>query len=76
MKKEGTAQKTNWKGRTDIALVLIEKGADLNIQNKSGDTPLHWASWKGHRDIAFALIENGADLHIQNNLGNKPHSFL
>ena len=54
-------------------LSLIESGADLNSQDKNGNSPLHWASKKHeHIDIALALIEKGTDLNIQNNFGNTP----
>lgn len=41
----------------------------LNLQNSSGNTPLHWATLNGHLDAVKALIVAGADCSIQNNAG-------
>ncbi|MBO4707593.1 MAG: ankyrin repeat domain-containing protein [Elusimicrobiaceae bacterium] len=56
---------------------LIEKGADVNIQNAKGNTPLHVCAiellnLKNKREIkkiAQLLFENGADINIKNNEG-------
>ena len=42
------------------------------MQDKVGDTPLHWAALKGNIDIARHLIENGADVNIKDNAGWTP----
>ena len=34
------------KGRRDVALDLIAKGADVNAAQADGSTPLHWAAYK------------------------------
>lgn len=39
---------------------LIERGADVNAQDKGGLIPLHNASSYGHVDIAAFLIKSGA----------------
>ena len=48
---------------------LVKHGADINIQDKSGDTFLHKVSVV---KVANTLIENGAKLNIQNHDGNTP----
>ena len=48
---------------------LIDAGADLNIQDSGGGTPLSFAAVVGYTDIARALIDAGADLNIQDNSG-------
>ena len=40
-----------------IVLLLLENGADVNVRDKRGRTPLDWAARKGI--VAKALIENG-----------------
>lgn len=40
--------------------ILIESGADVNIQDDTGYTPLHWATKEGYENIVKILIENGA----------------
>lgn len=40
-----------------IIKLLIEKGANVNAENKEGTTPLHVAAKKGHAETVKALIE-------------------
>ena len=56
-------------GRDNIVSILIQHGADLNIQNEDGKTALYKAAENGKNQITTALIEAGADLHIQDNDG-------
>eukprot|EP00919_Chromeraceae_sp_WS-2016_P078253 GHVR01185308.1.p1 GENE.GHVR01185308.1~~GHVR01185308.1.p1 ORF type:complete len:144 (+),score=6.42 GHVR01185308.1:273-704(+) len=53
------------KGLTDIARLLIDKGADVNVQDKDEDTPLILATNKGLTDIVRLLIDKGADVNVQ-----------
>lgn len=52
----------------DIVRLLIEKNADLNVQNKEG-TPLILAVKNGNTDTALLLIEKNANFNIQDNDG-------
>jgi len=45
-----------------IVDILIKEGADVNYENRMGDTPLTKASWVGNLKVISALIEAGADL--------------
>ena len=46
---------------------LIEFGADVNLQDKLGDTPLHLAVNKDYHSMIELLIELSADVNRQNN---------
>lgn len=48
-----------------MVILLIEKGANLNAQDKDGKTPLHWASSNAHDSSAVILIKRGASLFIK-----------
>ena len=48
-------------GKTDVAIALIEGGADLDARNKDGATPLHAASFLCYPEIVQALVAKGAD---------------
>lgn len=56
-------------GYHDIALTLIEAGADLNAQNSDGNTPLLRAACENRAELASVLIKVGAKLDVQNNDG-------
>ncbi len=56
-------------GHTDIAKLLIDNGAKLNLQCKtSGNTALIWATREGHLSVCKYLIDKGANMSIQNNV--------
>ena len=56
-------------GHSDVAIALINAGADLNKRNKDGNTPLHAASFLCHTKIVQALVTKGADKGARNNDG-------
>jgi len=53
-----------------IARMLIEVGANVNIQNDYGDTPLIMATNKGGIYLVELLINAGADIDIQDTNGD------
>lgn len=56
-------------GYHDLAVTLIEAGADLDLQNGDGNTPLLRAACEGRTELARLLIRLGADLDVQNEDG-------
>ncbi|RZZ89220.1 ankyrin repeat domain-containing protein [Pseudoxanthomonas winnipegensis] len=52
-------------GFTDRARLLIEAGADLNIENIGKYTPLHIAVQNGSIEIAAMLVDAGADVEAR-----------
>lgn len=50
------------RGSTEIALLLLERGADPNVTDTFyGATPVVWAMSNGHADIALMLLRHGSD---------------
>lgn len=49
-------------GQTEMALFLLERGADVNAVSKNGETALVRAG--GHTATVKALLANGADLEL------------
>ena len=57
-------------GRVEIARLLLEAGADEDLQNQDGKTALMLAVESGHAEIARLLLEAGADKDLQDQLGH------
>ena len=49
-----------YEGRFDIIHLLIQRGANIEITNKCGWKPLHFAAMMGHFEIAKLFINKGA----------------
>jgi ankyrin repeat protein len=55
--------------------MLVEKGADMSIENQYGNTPVHTACLAGANDIVQYLIDNGSDVNYANHLKSTPLHF-
>jgi len=55
--------------KAGAAKALIEAKADLNLQNKDGNTALHTAAFMCHPEIVEALLKAGANKTIKSNVG-------
>lgn len=53
-------------GHLSMLKLLLEKGADVNIQDESGNTALHYTAANGKKDIVKFLLEKSADTSIVN----------
>ena len=63
-------EKHLWENRTDMIEYLIGKGADVNIKDNEGDTPLMEAVRVWYKDnLMERLIKHGADVNVVNNEG-------
>jgi ankyrin repeat protein len=51
---------------------LIDKGANLNHQDRNGDSALHFAGQEKRLACAELLIDKGANLELSNLYGNTP----
>eukprot|EP00092_Neocalanus_flemingeri_P106512 GFUD01136671.1.p1 GENE.GFUD01136671.1~~GFUD01136671.1.p1 ORF type:complete len:206 (-),score=56.44 GFUD01136671.1:110-727(-) len=52
-------------GHTDVAIFLINKGANVDTQSAKGVTPAFIAAQEGHLPVLKALAEAGANLEIK-----------
>ena len=62
------------KGHQGIVKKLLDEGADINIQDKIGASPLHRAAGCGRLEMVKFLLNsaNSMDLNMQDNYGNTP----
>ncbi|XP_067831347.1 NF-kappa-B inhibitor epsilon-like [Heptranchias perlo] len=50
----------------DMVLLLLQHGANVNLQTYSGNTALHSASGRGLMEVVKALLKSGADSSVKN----------
>lgn len=63
-------------GRTEIAQLLIDAGADVNLSNRSLSTPLHIAAFMGRAKEAELLLKAGADVNVRDERNLTPADIL
>lgn len=49
-----------YKGNTEIASLLIQNGANVEVKNNTRSTPLMFASTYNNQSIVELLLQNGA----------------
>jgi ankyrin repeat protein len=52
--------------------ILIDRGADINLPDTNGITPLYLACQEGHKDIVKLLLDKQADINVQITYGATP----
>jgi ankyrin repeat protein len=52
-----------------VVRLLLEHGADINVQDEDGWTPLHWASMNGALEVVRLLLEHGSEVEAKHNGG-------
>jgi ankyrin repeat protein len=70
---------TSWE---DMAKLLLSNGADANVKNSEGSTPLHYTasrttgSRRNRTGMAELLLANGADVNAKDNDGQTPLHWI
>jgi ankyrin repeat domain-containing protein 50 len=62
-------------GHAAAVELLLQKGAELESQDKNGRTPLSWAAEKGHTEVVELLLQKGAELESEGDDGGTPLSW-
>ena len=62
-------------GLTSIVNILLDAGADKEVKDEYGRTPLDVAAWEGHTDIVKLLLDAGADKEVKDRDGRTPLHF-
>lgn len=52
-----------------IVQMFINKGLDVNIKDREGDTLTIWATLKNYKKVLELLLSNGAEVMLKNNKG-------
>lgn len=69
----GYVGSTNAKTSIELMTVLLDYGADINMKDKTGNTPIHEATgvW-GNKDVAQFLLDNNTNPNVLNNDNQSP----
>ncbi|KAJ9473888.1 Indoleamine 2,3-dioxygenase [Pseudozyma hubeiensis] len=63
------------RGFDDVARQLLDLGADVDLQDRAGNTALHFASAWGHVSLLQLLIERGCSLAVKNAEGSTASDY-
>ena len=63
------------RGFDDVARQLLDLGADVDLQDRAGNTALHFASAWGHISLVQLLIERGCSLAVKNLEGSTASEY-
>ncbi|XP_045333808.1 serine/threonine-protein kinase TNNI3K isoform X4 [Leopardus geoffroyi] len=55
-----------------VADVLLQHGANVNVQDAVFFTPLHIAAYYGHEQVTRLLLKFGADVNVSGEVGDRP----
>lgn len=55
-----------------VKYLVEEHGADVNLKDAWGYTPLHYAAVRGGNDLIEYLVSKGADVKVPSRLGQSP----
>lgn len=55
-----------------VGPLVLQYGADVNLQDRLGLTPLHHAASAGNMAVVRLLLDNGADVNASNEIGVTP----
>ncbi|RDD34417.1 Ankyrin repeat domain protein [Wolbachia endosymbiont of Cylisticus convexus] len=53
-------------GHLGIVTTLLNQGANVDVEDVCGITPLYWAVIEGHLEVVEALLSRGADVNVIN----------
>ncbi|XP_016090960.1 kinase D-interacting substrate of 220 kDa-like isoform X2 [Sinocyclocheilus grahami] len=59
-----------YKGRVEVARLLLEKGANPNITRQYSVYPIIWAAGRGHAEIVQLLLQHGAKVNCSDKKGD------
>lgn len=59
-------------GHLEVAAVLEQWGAPVDLKDDCGGTALHWAVANGHMELTSHLLQHGADVEATDDAGSQP----
>ena len=62
-------------GRYDVLVALLDRGANINYQNRFGKAAIHYAASTGNTNCTRILVERFADLNLKDGDGMTPYEI-
>ncbi len=62
----------NKRNTIEIIDLLLDQGANINDNNGSWGTPLHFAATRGTKEATMHLVKKGADINLKDTEGKQP----
>ena len=62
-------------GHIDVVTLLLDAGADVNLQDDRGRSALMMASEIGYADVVETLLEYNAESELKDNEGKTAHDL-
>jgi uncharacterized protein len=63
------------RGNTERVLELLGRGADINLQDTQGRTPVMAATYGNHVETVAAFLKAGADVNLRDTMLNNPFLY-
>ena len=64
-----------FKNYVNIAKMLLDLDADVNIADSNGNSALHFAVRFAYLDLIKLLVSNGANINLKDNRGSSPRQY-
>lgn len=63
-------------GQSMIVTILVEDGANVNVQSLNGFTPLYMAAQENHEDVVRFLLSHGANQALSTEVSSRYFSYI
>ncbi len=76
MRLDLTKPRAAWEGAQSCTVkLLLREGAQVDLKDNAGRTPLSYAAGRGHKAIVNLLLKEGAVVNLVDGLGQSPLSY-
>ncbi|MGE5293929.1 MAG: ankyrin repeat domain-containing protein, partial [Solirubrobacterales bacterium] len=59
-------------GMLNVVMEFINRGADVNVRDRDGQSPVHEAAWADDGAMAELLLDHGAKINVKDRNGDTP----